>query len=78
LNGGDEGLKKFFRRVHDVLEPGGAFVLEPQAWDTYAKAKRMDEVCLYGWHPFVPVFDLSGVIEIERKREKLTHTPRGF
>ena len=44
LNGGDEGLKVFFRRVHNVLRPGGTFVLEPQEWDTYGKAKRMDLV----------------------------------
>lgn len=48
LNGGDEALKTFFRRVYDVLEPGGTFILEPQAWDTYAKAKRMHEVRLCG------------------------------
>ncbi|KAI1786664.1 Bin3-domain-containing protein [Ganoderma leucocontextum] len=42
LNGGDEGLKTFFHRVHKVLRPGGTFVLEPQEWDTYGKAKRMD------------------------------------
>ncbi|KAI0356459.1 Bin3-domain-containing protein [Trametes cingulata] len=42
LNSGDEGLMKFFRRVHQVLKPGGTFVLEPQEWDTYAKARRMD------------------------------------
>ncbi|KAI0332399.1 Bin3-domain-containing protein [Cubamyces sp. BRFM 1775] len=42
LNGGDEGLLRFFRRVHQVLAPGGTFVLEPQEWDTYGKAKRMD------------------------------------
>ncbi|KAM5531932.1 hypothetical protein V8D89_014402 [Ganoderma adspersum] len=42
LNGGDDGLKTFFRRVHKVLRPGGTFVLEPQEWDTYGKAKRMD------------------------------------
>ncbi|KAI0722239.1 Bin3-domain-containing protein [Cerioporus squamosus] len=41
LNGGDEGLLRFFRRVHDVLRPGGTFILEPQEWETYAKAKRM-------------------------------------
>jgi len=44
LNGGDEALKTFFRRVYNVLESGGTFILEPQAWETYAKAKRMDEV----------------------------------
>ncbi|KAG6877987.1 hypothetical protein C0993_001192 [Termitomyces sp. T159_Od127] len=43
LNGGDAAIDTFFRRVYDVLKPGGIFVLEPQAWDTYAKAKRMDE-----------------------------------
>ncbi|KAJ8494408.1 hypothetical protein ONZ51_g2342 [Trametes cubensis] len=42
LNGGDEGLLKFFRRVYQVLGPGGTFVLEAQEWDTYGKAKRMD------------------------------------
>ncbi|KAJ8688769.1 hypothetical protein PTI98_013521 [Pleurotus ostreatus] len=42
LNGGDDALLRFFRRVHDVLTPGGSLVLEPQAWETYAKAKRMD------------------------------------
>lgn len=35
---------KFFRRVFDVLRCGGKFILEPQSWDTYAKAKRMDIV----------------------------------
>ncbi|CAL1701126.1 unnamed protein product [Somion occarium] len=42
LNGGDAGLMQFFRRVHTVVKVGGAFALEPQEWDTYAKAKRMD------------------------------------
>jgi 7SK snRNA methylphosphate capping enzyme len=44
LNSGDEGLKRFFKKVHRVLGVGGSFVLEPQAWDTYKKAKRMDKV----------------------------------
>ncbi|PPQ89128.1 hypothetical protein CVT25_006500 [Psilocybe cyanescens] len=43
LNEGDEGLKRFFRRVHAVLMPGGSFVLEPQPWESYAKAKRMNQ-----------------------------------
>ncbi|KAI9460773.1 Bicoid-interacting protein 3-domain-containing protein [Boletus coccyginus] len=42
LNHGDEGLVTFFRRAHRVLKPGGAFVVEPQAWETYGKARRMD------------------------------------
>jgi hypothetical protein len=50
LNSGDEGLKQFFHRVHSVLNPGGSFVLEPQPWDSYAKARRMDQVSA---HPFL-------------------------
>ncbi|KAJ3717124.1 Bin3-domain-containing protein [Lentinula raphanica] len=43
LNGGDEGLCAFFRRVYSVIKPGGLLILEPQEWDTYKKAKRMNE-----------------------------------
>ncbi|EDR09258.1 uncharacterized protein LACBIDRAFT_248725 [Laccaria bicolor S238N-H82] len=43
LNEGDEGLRQFFRKVHSVLKTGGAFVLEPQPWESYAKARRMSE-----------------------------------
>ncbi|KAF8157028.1 Bicoid-interacting protein 3-domain-containing protein [Crassisporium funariophilum] len=42
LNSGDTGLKDVFRRVYAVLKPGGSFVLEPQPWESYAKARRMD------------------------------------
>ncbi|TFK41603.1 Bicoid-interacting protein 3-domain-containing protein [Crucibulum laeve] len=44
LNDGDEGLRHFFMRIHKVLKTGGTFVLEPQPWDSYAKAKRMNEI----------------------------------
>jgi 7SK snRNA methylphosphate capping enzyme len=44
LNGGDAGLRAFFRRVYDVLRPGGTLVLEPQEWASYSKAWRMDPV----------------------------------
>ena len=46
LNNGDEGLLAFFRRVFSVLRPGGSFILEPQEWESYHKAKRMDPVCI--------------------------------
>jgi len=42
LNQGDEGLMRFFTRVYSVLRQGGKFILEPQDWDTYSKAKRLD------------------------------------
>lgn len=44
LNDGDDGIKSFFHRVYEVLRQGGRFVLEPQPWDSYAKARRMDVV----------------------------------
>ena len=43
LNGGDDAIIKIFNRVYTVLNHGGVFVLEPQAWETYGKARKMDE-----------------------------------
>ncbi|KAK7037992.1 Bin3-type SAM domain-containing protein [Favolaschia claudopus] len=43
LNGGDAALRTFFTRVATVLQPGGLFIVEPQAWETYRNAKRMDK-----------------------------------
>lgn len=44
LNGEDRGLMHFFGRVHSVLRVGGFFVLEPQEWESYHKARRMNPV----------------------------------
>ena len=46
LNNGDEGLITLFQRIYSVLRPGGILILEPQEWETYHKAKRMDPVSL--------------------------------
>lgn len=43
LNTLDAGLTAFFHKAHRVLRQGGTFVLEPQPWDSYAKARRMSE-----------------------------------
>lgn len=37
LNAGDEGIKKFFAKVYELLEDGGLFVFEPQLWNSYKK-----------------------------------------
>ena len=37
LNEGDDGIKKFFRRVFNSLLPGGLFILEPQPIESYPK-----------------------------------------
>ena len=39
LNHGDCGLIRFFRKVFQVLESGGLFILEPQPWRSYKKKK---------------------------------------
>ncbi|KAH7099111.1 Bin3-domain-containing protein [Auriculariales sp. MPI-PUGE-AT-0066] len=41
LNDGDDGIRRVFNRVYDVLQPGGVFVLEVQPSDSYHKARRM-------------------------------------
>lgn len=43
LNYGDDGISQFFSKVYRTLGTGGIFVLEPQLWETYGKAKRVDE-----------------------------------
>ena len=40
LNWGDVGMKRFFRRVHRHLRPGGRLILEPQAYTTYYKRAK--------------------------------------
>uniref|UniRef100_A0AC34R2P5 RNA methyltransferase n=1 Tax=Panagrolaimus sp. JU765 TaxID=591449 RepID=A0AC34R2P5_9BILA len=45
LNWGDDGIRKFFRRVFRHLRPGGRFILETQPFGTYYKrAKTVPEL----------------------------------
>ena len=41
LNWGDEGIRKLFHRVYAHLHPGGYFILEAQAYESYAKKKKI-------------------------------------
>uniref|UniRef100_A0A5S6R527 RNA methyltransferase n=1 Tax=Trichuris muris TaxID=70415 RepID=A0A5S6R527_TRIMR len=41
LNWGDDGLKRFFRRVYRNLKPGGRFLLEPQPFASYNRRKAI-------------------------------------
>mmetsp|Transcript_20533 Transcript_20533/g.30394 ORF Transcript_20533/g.30394 Transcript_20533/m.30394 type:complete len:302 (-) Transcript_20533:29-934(-) len=43
LSGGDESVKTFFKKVFEMLEPGGMFILEAQPWKSYSKKKRASE-----------------------------------
>jgi 7SK snRNA methylphosphate capping enzyme len=41
LNWGDEGMKRFFRKVYLHLRPGGVFIVEPQPFTSYSKKKNV-------------------------------------
>ena len=41
LNWGDEGIKRFFRKVYLHLRPGGVFIVEPQPFTSYGKKKNV-------------------------------------
>ncbi|RLN20102.1 hypothetical protein BBJ28_00024750 [Nothophytophthora sp. Chile5] len=41
---GDEGIKKVFAKIYELLAPAGRFILEPQPWKSYHKRKFTSEV----------------------------------
>jgi 7SK snRNA methylphosphate capping enzyme len=44
LNHGDEGLLRFFRILHGLLDPDGYLILEFQAWQSYINNKNTSSV----------------------------------
>jgi hypothetical protein len=47
LNWGDEGVMKLFRRVYELLEDDGIFIVEPQPWKSYKKKYAISAVCFH-------------------------------
>ncbi|KAF8796109.1 7SK snRNA methylphosphate capping enzyme-like [Argiope bruennichi] len=43
LNWGDTGIKRLFNRIFRQLKPGGNLILEAQAFQSYAKKKKLTE-----------------------------------
>ncbi|CEG49837.1 loc100151157 protein [Plasmopara halstedii] len=41
---GDDGIKKVFQKIYELLVPGGRLVLEPQPWKSYHNRKFTTEV----------------------------------
>lgn len=44
MNYGDDGLKRFFRKIYDSLTVGGFFILEPQSLESYHKRAKNFEM----------------------------------
>ncbi|MPC27082.1 7SK snRNA methylphosphate capping enzyme [Portunus trituberculatus] len=61
LNWGDAGLKRFFRRIFYNLRPGGRLVLEPQAWPSYNKRRKLTNSTSY----YVNTAFLSSTLTVE-------------
>eukprot|EP00033_Pygsuia_biforma_P002787 GCRY01003077.1.p1 GENE.GCRY01003077.1~~GCRY01003077.1.p1 ORF type:complete len:298 (-),score=49.48 GCRY01003077.1:21-914(-) len=43
LNWGDEGIKKMFKNIYDLLKPDGVLLLEPQPYSSYRKKAKMTQ-----------------------------------
>uniref|UniRef100_A0AAV1U1X2 RNA methyltransferase n=1 Tax=Peronospora matthiolae TaxID=2874970 RepID=A0AAV1U1X2_9STRA len=41
---GDEGVKKVFAKIYELLTPGGRLIVEPQPWKSYHKRKFTSDV----------------------------------
>ncbi|KAF4319847.1 hypothetical protein BBO99_00004928 [Phytophthora kernoviae] len=41
---GDEGIKKVFVKIYELLAPGGRLILEPQPWKSYHKRKFTSDI----------------------------------
>ncbi|CAF2395331.1 unnamed protein product [Rotaria sp. Silwood2] len=86
LNFGDEGLKRFFKRIYRTLLPGGRLILEPQPWSSYRLKRRMtkDITETYNRIEFKPTEFVSYLLSAEVGFETCTtiatpnHLHKGF
>ncbi len=53
LNNGDEGIKRFFKKIYLNLNINGSLLLEPQSWTSYKKKAKLNVIIL---NLFVLVF----------------------
>ncbi|CAF0845342.1 unnamed protein product [Rotaria sordida] len=67
LNFGDQGLKRFFKRIYKTLFPGGRLILEPQPWSSYRLKRRMtkDITEIYNRIEFKPTEFVSYLLSAE-------------
>ncbi|CAF4816707.1 unnamed protein product [Rotaria sp. Silwood1] len=86
LNFGDQGLKRFFKRIYRTLYPGGRLILEPQPWSSYRLKRRMtkDITETYNRIEFKPTEFVSYLLSAEVGFETCTtiatpnHMHKGF
>jgi 7SK snRNA methylphosphate capping enzyme len=51
LNGGDDAVRRLFRKAFALLAPGGIFVLEAQPWSSYRKYRDLFPGREIAFHP---------------------------
>ncbi|KAI9264229.1 Bicoid-interacting protein 3-domain-containing protein [Phascolomyces articulosus] len=86
IHHGDKGMKDFFKRIYQVLKPGGILILEPQVYETYERrAKKNDTMkSIFDQIQFLPdqfhdyLMQQVGFKEFKDLESKETTAKRGF
>ncbi len=56
---GDAGLQTFFSKVHDMLKPGGYFILEYSNYSSYRQKKGFSELFKENFKNNIKVYPLN-------------------
>jgi len=78
LNGGDTGLRQFFKCVYVALVPHGAFVLKAQPRKSYVKARKLHPVGTFTLLCLWWIECASSTQTLQENMQSLQVWPEGF